>query len=39
MNVLWFEDFGGGLSADSSTLINFFGGLISEQVFSVEWDQ
>jgi hypothetical protein len=38
MNLLWFEDFGGGLSADSSTLINLFGGLISEQVFDDEWD-
>lgn len=38
MNVLWFEDFGGNLSADSSTLINFFGGLISKQVFDQEWD-
>jgi hypothetical protein len=38
MNLLWFEDFGGGLSADSSTLINFFGCLIPEQVFDYEWD-
>ena len=37
MNVLWIEDFGGGLKADSATVINLFRGLIPEQVFDDEW--
>ena len=38
MNVLWVEDFGGGLKADSTTLVNMFRGLLSERVFDDEWD-
>lgn len=37
MNVLWIEDFGGGLSADSATLINLFRGLIDARVFDDAW--
>lgn len=37
MNVLWVEDFGGGLKADSTTLVNMFRGLLSERVFDDEW--
>lgn len=37
MNVLWIEDFGGGLSADSTTLINLFRGLIDARVFDDAW--
>lgn len=38
MNVLWVEDFGGGLRAESSTLVNMFRGLLAEQVFDDEWN-
>ena len=38
MNVLWLEDFGGGLRSDSATLVNMFRGLLSETVFDDEWD-
>ena len=38
MNVLWVEDFGGGLKADSATLVNMFRGLLSERVFDDEWN-
>lgn len=37
MNVLWIEDFGGGLKADSATVINLFRGLLSARVFDDEW--
>jgi len=37
MNVLWIEDFGGGLKADSATVINLFRGLIPARVFDDEW--
>jgi hypothetical protein len=37
MNVLWVEDFGGGLKADSATVINLFRGLIPVRVFDDEW--
>lgn len=38
MNVLWLEDFGGGLRSDSATLVNMFRGLLNETVFDDEWD-
>lgn len=38
MNVLWLEDFGGGLRSDSATLVNMFRGLLKETVFDDEWD-
>ena len=38
MNVLWVEDFGGGLKADSTTLVNMFRGLLSERLFDDEWN-
>lgn len=37
MNVLWIEDFGGGLSAESATVINLFRGLLDARVFDDEW--
>lgn len=38
MNVLWIEDFGGGLPADSATLVNMFRGLLAANCFDDEWD-
>lgn len=38
MNILWVEDFGGGLPADSKALIPLFQGLIPRDVFVRHWD-
>lgn len=38
MNVMWVEDFGGNLPADSKTLVPLFQGLVKREVFVKHWD-
>lgn len=38
MNVVWVEDFGGSLPADSKTLIPLFQGLLQREIFVKQWD-
>lgn len=38
MNVVWVEDFGGTLPADSKTLIPLFQGLLQREIFVKQWD-
>jgi hypothetical protein len=37
MNVLWIEDFGGVLQADSPTVCSLFNGLISKNILDKHW--
>jgi hypothetical protein len=38
VNVMWVEDFGGNLPADSKTLVPLFQGLVKREVFIKHWD-
>lgn len=38
MNILWMEDFGGNLPADSRTLIPLFQGVVKREIFVKHWD-
>lgn len=38
MNIMWVEDFGGNLPADSKTLVPLFQGLVKRDVFIRHWD-
>lgn len=38
MNILWVEDFGAGLPADSRTLVPLFQGVVKREIFNKHWD-
>lgn len=38
MNILWVEDFGGNLPADSKTLVPLFQGVVKREIFIKHWD-
>jgi len=38
MNIVWVEDFGGGLPANSTTLISLFQGVVKPETFIRLWD-
>jgi len=38
VNVMWVEDFGGNLPADSKTLVPLFQGLVKRELFINHWD-